>query len=250
MFNSLPNRWCTITKTCESLCKRKSLPFTWAFPLRPSLRSITLAFHPCACVFRPCVHHPLCFSRVSIARVFWATYVQILGTLHTQGISLRSKQFSKPSNQAEEKTQPRQKMLCQICSSFSLFIVSQDIHSIQELVHDGDRIYMRQTRVRRGPITWVDHTPGGGPSYKFCGSIQIGSAVGNDFFCKASKSMTSTALLPSNLQKILQSEVHVKQVTDLYLVCRHPMTWPWKLCSTSGSKHDQWPSTPLSTHLV
>ena len=84
--------------------------------------------------------------------------------------------------QAKEKTQPRQKMLCHICSSFSLFIVSQDVHSIQELVHDGDRIYMRQTRVRRGPITWVDHTLGGGPSYMFCGSIQIGSAVVNDFF--------------------------------------------------------------------
>ena len=90
--------------------------------------------------------------------------------------------FRNPQTKQRRKHNQDKKMRSQICSSFSLFIVSQDIHSIQELVHDGDRIYMRHTRVRRGPITWVDHTLGGGPSYMFCGSIQIGSAVVNDFF--------------------------------------------------------------------
>ena len=71
----------------------------WALGLSSSHACVFPPVCPSPSVFLPCVHR----------RVFWATCLQILGTLHTQGISLRSKQFSKPSNQAKEKTQPRQK---------------------------------------------------------------------------------------------------------------------------------------------
>ena len=119
---------------------------------------------PSPSVFLPCVHRP---------RVLSDLRPNTWHSTHSRHFSEVKAVFETLKPSKGENTTKTKKCEVRFALPLSIFIVSQDIHSIQELVHNGDRIYMRQTRVRRGPITWVDHKSRGGSS---CKNLQI-----NDF---------------------------------------------------------------------
>ena len=98
---------------------------------------------PSPSVFLPCVHRPRVLSDLP-PNTWHSTHSRHFSEVKAVFETLKP---SKGEHNQEKKCYVR------FALPLSIFIVSQDIHSIQELVHDGDRIYMRQTRVRRGPIT-------------------------------------------------------------------------------------------------